>query len=272
MLIPADHTIESVTLAQKAVLVVEKHTVFTSLINDKFQESFPNVLLVTGRGFPDVATRSLLNRLSKASIDGDGTVTVVHDDIVRELLDSMQDVDEITSFQQVEDFASGQETGYTLDDDTEMMNLDDIEWKSAAGSEGSIIANLDWKVENESTLSGSELSLDWQSESDTEDLHMISAHTSEFQDHSPMTNFTFNESPHLSQDLSTRSDSQTYVSSPDKLKLMLLVDCDPAGIEIYLTYTVGSKVRSLTPELGVPVQSDISTYLDWCMAFDMSWS
>lgn len=45
------------------VLVVEKDTVFQKLLSERFLKSFSPVILVTGKGYPDVATRILLKKL-----------------------------------------------------------------------------------------------------------------------------------------------------------------------------------------------------------------
>ena len=47
------------------ILVVEKDTVFNRLTNDGFVHHLPSVL-VTGRGYPDLATRALVQHLSDA--------------------------------------------------------------------------------------------------------------------------------------------------------------------------------------------------------------
>uniref|UniRef100_A0A7E4ZZ65 DNA topoisomerase (ATP-hydrolyzing) n=1 Tax=Panagrellus redivivus TaxID=6233 RepID=A0A7E4ZZ65_PANRE len=45
------------------VLIVEKDTIFQRLIDENFFDHFPRVVLVTGRGFPDFATRQFLKRV-----------------------------------------------------------------------------------------------------------------------------------------------------------------------------------------------------------------
>lgn len=46
------------------VLVVEKETVFFSLLSQNFLASFPDALLVTGRGYPDFTTKRFLKQLT----------------------------------------------------------------------------------------------------------------------------------------------------------------------------------------------------------------
>lgn len=48
----------------KCVLVIEKEGVYIRLSEDRFFERFP-CILVTGKGFPDLATRALVHRLSQ---------------------------------------------------------------------------------------------------------------------------------------------------------------------------------------------------------------
>uniref|UniRef100_A0AAF5PII0 DNA topoisomerase (ATP-hydrolyzing) n=1 Tax=Wuchereria bancrofti TaxID=6293 RepID=A0AAF5PII0_WUCBA len=57
------------TTAQ-CILVVEKDATFQKLIGEGFLKLFPNTLLVTGRGYPDIATRILLNKLSNLPLFG----------------------------------------------------------------------------------------------------------------------------------------------------------------------------------------------------------
>lgn len=45
------------------VLIVEKETVFSSLLNNGFTDRFPNCLLVTGKGYPDYTTKRFIRRL-----------------------------------------------------------------------------------------------------------------------------------------------------------------------------------------------------------------
>ncbi|VDN27979.1 unnamed protein product, partial [Gongylonema pulchrum] len=54
----------------QAVLVVEKDATFQKLIEDGFRSLFPNIILVTGRGYPDNATRILLHKLRDIPLFG----------------------------------------------------------------------------------------------------------------------------------------------------------------------------------------------------------
>lgn len=48
------------------ILVVEKDTVFTRLVQDKiFEKVKTKIILITAKGFPDINTRVLLKRLEK---------------------------------------------------------------------------------------------------------------------------------------------------------------------------------------------------------------
>uniref|UniRef100_A0AC35EVP6 Spo11/DNA topoisomerase VI subunit A N-terminal domain-containing protein n=1 Tax=Panagrolaimus sp. PS1159 TaxID=55785 RepID=A0AC35EVP6_9BILA len=53
----------NMTFEGDTVLIVEKDTVFQRLIEDGFRRHFPNILLVTGRGFPDFVTRQFLKKI-----------------------------------------------------------------------------------------------------------------------------------------------------------------------------------------------------------------
>lgn len=45
------------------ILIVEKDTVFEKLIELKYHEKLPNIILLTGKGYPDISTRLLLKKL-----------------------------------------------------------------------------------------------------------------------------------------------------------------------------------------------------------------
>lgn len=47
----------------RIILIVEKETVFFSLLSRKFSLFFPDVLLITGRGYPDFTTKRFVKRL-----------------------------------------------------------------------------------------------------------------------------------------------------------------------------------------------------------------
>ncbi|EGT36296.1 hypothetical protein CAEBREN_28993 [Caenorhabditis brenneri] len=46
------------------ILVVEKDTTFQKLIDENFQQMFPRGILVTSKGYPDIATRNVIKMLS----------------------------------------------------------------------------------------------------------------------------------------------------------------------------------------------------------------
>lgn len=48
----------------KFLLVVEKDSVFQRLLDERWAERFPNSILVTGRGYPDICTRLFLSWLA----------------------------------------------------------------------------------------------------------------------------------------------------------------------------------------------------------------
>ncbi|KAJ2493089.1 endodeoxyribonuclease [Coemansia sp. RSA 2050] len=65
-LVPHVRFVERVVFHSKvtAVLIVEKETVFFALVQSGFQERFPQVILATGKGYPDINTRELLAMFS----------------------------------------------------------------------------------------------------------------------------------------------------------------------------------------------------------------
>ncbi|KAI1715395.1 phosducin domain-containing protein [Ditylenchus destructor] len=58
-------TFEYVETTAKFILIVEKDSVFQRLIDERFVEQYPNSILATGRGYPDICTRNFLQWLSE---------------------------------------------------------------------------------------------------------------------------------------------------------------------------------------------------------------
>ncbi|CAG9536028.1 unnamed protein product [Cercopithifilaria johnstoni] len=65
-----DFSCASLFTTAQCILVVEKDATFQKLIGEGFLRLFPNVLLVTGRGYPDIATRIMLKKLSNLPLFG----------------------------------------------------------------------------------------------------------------------------------------------------------------------------------------------------------
>uniref|UniRef100_W8B8R6 Meiotic recombination protein SPO11 n=2 Tax=Ceratitis capitata TaxID=7213 RepID=W8B8R6_CERCA len=66
VLLPQDHNeIDHMETSASFVLLVEKDTLFSKLISQKIFESFgTDIILITGKGYPDICTRYVLQRLS----------------------------------------------------------------------------------------------------------------------------------------------------------------------------------------------------------------
>ncbi|KAI9271829.1 Spo11/DNA topoisomerase VI subunit A [Phascolomyces articulosus] len=64
VLIPPINQIASVVSVAEFVLVIEKEASFRQLVSSGFAGMFPNGILITGRGYPDIATRHLLKYLA----------------------------------------------------------------------------------------------------------------------------------------------------------------------------------------------------------------
>ncbi|VDM97468.1 unnamed protein product [Thelazia callipaeda] len=60
----------NITTTAQCILVVEKDATFQKLINEEFLELFPHAILVTGKGYPDIATRILLSKLGHLEVFG----------------------------------------------------------------------------------------------------------------------------------------------------------------------------------------------------------
>ncbi|VDK85334.1 unnamed protein product [Litomosoides sigmodontis] len=65
-----DFSRSSLFTTAQCILVVEKDATFQKLIGEGFLRLFPSVLLVTGRGYPDHATRIMLQKLSNLPLFG----------------------------------------------------------------------------------------------------------------------------------------------------------------------------------------------------------
>lgn len=66
----------SVPLSVKLLLVVEKEGIYKRMLEDKFHERVP-CILVTGCGFPDVATRALVSKVSAVMRHQNGDEVIV---------------------------------------------------------------------------------------------------------------------------------------------------------------------------------------------------
>ncbi|KAI7857222.1 Spo11/DNA topoisomerase VI subunit A [Circinella umbellata] len=64
VLIPPVNQITKVVSIADFVLVIEKEASFRQLVSSGFAGMFPNGILVTGRGYPDIATRHILKYLA----------------------------------------------------------------------------------------------------------------------------------------------------------------------------------------------------------------
>jgi meiotic recombination protein SPO11 len=63
-LIPTPSQISNIEVMGSRLLVIEKDATFQSLISNDFIAKCPGIVLVTGKGYPDVATRSLVTMIS----------------------------------------------------------------------------------------------------------------------------------------------------------------------------------------------------------------
>ena len=65
LLIPAFEDIDEMQSSASIILVIEKEAIFTKLLNLNFMQLFhgQELILLTGKGYPDVSTRQLLNHL-----------------------------------------------------------------------------------------------------------------------------------------------------------------------------------------------------------------
>ncbi|KAI9488436.1 Spo11/DNA topoisomerase VI subunit A [Zychaea mexicana] len=64
VLIPPVNQIANVVCVAEFVLVIEKEASFRHLVSTGFSKMFPNGILITGRGYPDIATRHFLKYLA----------------------------------------------------------------------------------------------------------------------------------------------------------------------------------------------------------------
>jgi meiotic recombination protein SPO11 len=64
ILIPNRQSIKQLVTRATKFLLVEKDAVFQSLVDKSFSTQFPDCLLITGKGYPDVVTRELVVALS----------------------------------------------------------------------------------------------------------------------------------------------------------------------------------------------------------------
>ncbi|ORY89229.1 Spo11/DNA topoisomerase VI subunit A [Syncephalastrum racemosum] len=70
VLIPPMSDVKSVHCTANLILIIEKESTFRHLISANFFSHFPHALILTGRGYPDLATRSIVNYLSRITQAG----------------------------------------------------------------------------------------------------------------------------------------------------------------------------------------------------------
>lgn len=179
MSIPTIEEIAYIDIADaKFILVVEKEATFQSLCAFKWIESV-KAILITGKGYPDVNTRVLVNFLSKMKAD----CSYLTGDVPAEGF-FIESTDQVVADADRVDFCESPQT---------------------AGQE-------DFSMEME----GSACSL-------FELLH----------DHEHLTPVKDKSDP-----------IEAAVPVRDFLRVFVLTDCDPHGINIALTYQIGSRVCS----------------------------
>eukprot|EP00842_Homolaphlyctis_polyrhiza_P003414 jgi/Hompol1/4073/HPOL_000904-RA len=66
-----------------SVLVVEKDATFLSMLQSGFADTSPNVVLITGKGFPDIATRRLVCMLGN-TVKINSDQANLHDEFIQE--------------------------------------------------------------------------------------------------------------------------------------------------------------------------------------------
>eukprot|EP00916_Digyalum_oweni_P014135 GHVL01023178.1.p1 GENE.GHVL01023178.1~~GHVL01023178.1.p1 ORF type:complete len:315 (+),score=47.37 GHVL01023178.1:55-999(+) len=65
LLLPANPTeIVNIECDAKILLVVEKETIFNRLLDEDFHNKYPNILLLTAKGNPDLSSRNLIKKLT----------------------------------------------------------------------------------------------------------------------------------------------------------------------------------------------------------------
>ncbi|KAI8921132.1 Spo11/DNA topoisomerase VI subunit A [Powellomyces hirtus] len=64
-LIPPSEQIKALQTDAKFVLVIEKEATFRTLLAHGFTRAYGPCILITGKGYPDVATRQIVHRLSR---------------------------------------------------------------------------------------------------------------------------------------------------------------------------------------------------------------
>lgn len=228
VLIPDNDQIKSFQVQANQVLVVEKDATFQALIQSSFLIQNPTCIIVTGKGFPDIATRALVVELTRLAAH--------HHDLISNTLQSTPSSHYIVQNSHYstidEEFRDFHESFWDDDEYSAHSTKNDAARSRTTQSQ---LYNADSDIPNNSA----ELVPDSTNSLLSPDSQPVSLHDSyEFL---------------VPEETADGQEKEHAPEEEEKIKSFLLTDCDPDGVEIFLTYKIGSKaLQFYSQELSCP--------------------
>ena len=223
VLIPDNDQIKSYQVQANQVLVVEKDATFQALIQSSFLIQNPTCILVTGKGFPDIATRALVVELTRLAAH--------HHPLTSNTLQSTPNSHSI-----VQNSHSS-----TIDDEFRDFHesfWDDNEYSAHSTKNSRTTRSQLYNADSAMPNNSAELVPDSTNSLLSPDSQPVSLHDS----------YEF-----LVPEETADGQEEEHAPEEVKIKAFLLTDCDPDGVEIFLTYKIGSKaLQFYSQELSCP--------------------
>ncbi|KAJ3183451.1 endodeoxyribonuclease [Geranomyces variabilis] len=213
-LIPPTEQIAGLQTDARFVLVIEKDATFRTLLDQGFASTHGPCILVTGKGYPDVATRQLVRRLSEMKLS---------QVLSQKSMDS-------------EPFAS--QPGELEWNDAEVAPIwDPDENASTSGVSPSLSPLFEPSSEPVSHIEP----LCSERMGDEEEAEFDLSGGSSMMCPSADDGRQVQELAPTGSSQSAAASSQSNESNEPRIPALALVDCDPYGIEIFLCYKIGSE-------------------------------
>ncbi|TPX57583.1 hypothetical protein PhCBS80983_g03724 [Powellomyces hirtus] len=209
-LIPPSEQIKVLQTDAKFVLVIEKEATFRTLLAHGFTRAYGPCILITGKGYPDVATRQIVHRLSRIAKGhpvtlADATMDNCSLNFMAEEQDSQIYHDELYDTEN-DDVESLEEFQHSVSNE--------VEWLQSAGELGGHLDVEGFQPVFEACISASK-------------------------PEAPISS--------RGEDFAACTVPDVF-SENRKMPMFALVDADPHGVEIFLCYKAGSKVSRVWRE------------------------
>ncbi|KAJ3157592.1 endodeoxyribonuclease [Geranomyces michiganensis] len=214
MLIPPTEQIAGVQTEARFILVIEKDATFRTLLDHGFADKQGPCVLVTGKGYPDVATRQLVRRLSEMKLSAPPCL----------FYDSSGSAP-----------SESQPSEFVWDDGEGVLHWDLHEHPAASVFSSSCSPFFESRSEPALLTDAQDPGM-----LDQEDLEFDLSTGSSLMQSSADDPGQLHELSHTDNDGSSSS-NQSAGNNGLNIPALALVDCDPHGVEIFLCYKAGSE-------------------------------